>query len=49
MPTILNVIVDAVVYHWDSLVAELAKGGSRNEDESTPQQVCRIIRERDDS
>ena len=29
LPTIFNVVVDAVVYHWESLVAEREGGGQQ--------------------
>ena len=40
--TILNVVVDAVVYHWKLLVAERSGGGSSNNEVSQP--AGRMIR-----
>ena len=42
MITILNVVVDAVVYHWKLLVAERSGGGSSNNEVSQP--AGRMIR-----
>ena len=41
-------VVDAVVRHWESLVAEREGGGSSNEDGDAAQTAGRKIRERDD-
>ena len=50
MPAIFNVVVDAVVRHWESLVEE--GGGGDNRDNSSGNEVShtvrRTIRERDD-
>ena len=48
MPTIFNVVVDAVVRHWESLVAERAEGGISNDNEDAAQPAGRTIRARDD-
>ena len=34
MATIFNVVVDAVVHHWGSIVAGATGGGNRNDDEA---------------
>ena len=48
MPTIFNVVVDAVVRHWESLVAE-RDGGNISDDEGGAEQTAgRTIRERYD-
>ena len=44
-PTIFNVLVDAVVCHWESLVEEGDGGDIR--DGNTTQPVRRMIRERE--
>ena len=41
-PTIFNVLVDAVVHHWESLVAERAEGDSIKDDVAQP--AVRTIR-----
>ena len=46
-PTIFNVVVDAVVYDWESLVAEREGGESRNADGDMAQTSGRKIQERD--
>ena len=44
-PTIFNVVVDVVVRHWESLVAEQEGGGSSDDHGDTAQAVGRTIRE----
>ena len=46
-PTIFNVVVDAVVCHWDSLIAGETRGGNRNDDEAGKQTEGRMIWGRD--
>ena len=46
--TIFNVVVDAVVHHWESLVAERAWGDIRDDDSNMAHPEGRTIRERDD-
>ena len=49
MPTIFNVVLDAVVRHWESLVGgQAGGGGGSNENGNTAQLAVRTIRERDD-
>ena len=45
-PTIFNVVMDAVVYHWNSLVGT-GRGGSSNDDGDMAQTAGRKIRERE--
>ena len=44
---IFDVLVDAVVHHWESLVVEWAGGGSSDDNGNTAQLEGRTIRERD--
>ena len=46
LPTIFNVVVDAVVRYWDSLVVERAGGDSSNYDAAHP--AVNMVREIDD-
>ena len=48
-PTIFNMVVDAVVCHWESLVVERARWGvSSGNDNGDAQPEGRAIWERDD-
>ena len=49
-PTIFNLLVDAVVRHWEYLVAEQAGGGGISNDTNDMAQLAgRMIRARDNS
>ena len=48
LPTILNVVVDSVVRHWELLVTETAGGDNRDENKAVQPTEGRTIRERDD-
>ena len=47
-PTIFNVVVDAVVCHWESLVAEREEGDSSGDKRDMSQTTRRTIRDQDD-
>ena len=48
LPTIFNVVVDAVVCHWGSLVVEREGGDSSGDDRDGEQAEGRTIRGQDD-
>ena len=49
LPTIFNVVVDAVVFHWESLlVAEQEEGYSSGDEGNGAQTVGRTIQDQDD-
>ena len=48
LPTIFNVVVDAVVRHWKSLVSERAEEDSSYNEDDAAQPEGRTIQARDD-